>query len=153
MTYAGFLLLFLVPPILVLALLARRRITSRWSWGVLAVMGLAVIYTGPWDHFIIEQGVWSYPPGRVLGPAIGNVPIEEYAFFLLQVLLTGLVLLMLTEQTAAPRPPESKARVRGFPRQLQKRSPGRRHLGQTPVGADRTRPESTQPATALIDEH
>jgi len=67
------------------------------------VMALAVVYTGPWDHFIIEQGVWSYPPGRVIGPTIGNVPIEEYCFFLLQVTFTGLVLLALTGR----RPPQT----------------------------------------------
>ncbi|CAA9291064.1 MAG: hypothetical protein AVDCRST_MAG77-4730 [uncultured Chloroflexi bacterium] len=101
MTYAIFLLLFLVPPIVVLAWWQRRRITRTWMVGVAAVMGLAVVYTGPWDHFIIEQGVWSYPPGRIIGPTIGKVPIEEYGFFLLQVTFTGLVLLTLSGR--APR--------------------------------------------------
>lgn len=97
MTYRGFLLLFLVPPTLLLAVAMRRRISRRWIGGVLSVMLLAVVYTGPWDHYIIEQGVWSYPPGRVLGITIGLVPIEEYAFYLLQVLLTGLVLLAVCQ--------------------------------------------------------
>ncbi len=104
MTYAGFLLTFLVPPIVLMAWWQRRRITRTWVAGVLAVMALAVVYTGPWDHFIIEQGVWSYPPGRVIGPTIGNVPIEEYCFFLLQVTFTGLVLLALTGRRP-PQPP------------------------------------------------
>jgi lycopene cyclase domain-containing protein len=101
LTYAQFLLVCVVPPIVVLAIWLRRRMSRRWALGVAAVCALAVAYTGPWDHFIIEQGVWSYPPGRVLGPTIGNVPVEEYAFFLLQVTLTSLGLLAFTGR----RPP------------------------------------------------
>ena len=63
-------------------------------------MLLAVTYTGPWDHYIIEQGVWSYPPGRIIGPTIGNVPLEEYCFMILQVTLTALVLLALQPRTS-----------------------------------------------------
>jgi lycopene cyclase domain-containing protein len=101
MTYAAFLLWFLVLPIVALLAILWRRITRPWVGGILAVMVLAVVYTGPWDHFIIEQGVWSYPPGRIAGPAIGLVPLEEYAFYLLQVLFTGLVLLAMTRRRAA----------------------------------------------------
>jgi lycopene cyclase domain-containing protein len=103
MTYAAFLFWFLVLPILALLVVLRRRVTRGWLWGVLAVMALAVAYTGPWDHFIIEQGVWSYPPGRIAGPTIGLVPLEEYAFYLLQVLFGGLVLLALTRRPAESR--------------------------------------------------
>ena len=95
MTYAGFLLVFLVVPIVGLAVWLRRRMTRTWLLGVGVLWVVAVTYTGPWDHFIIEQGVWSYPPGRIIGPTIGNVPLEEYCFMVLQVTLTGLVLLAL----------------------------------------------------------
>ena len=50
---------------------------------------LAVVYTTPWDNYLVWKGVWSYPPDRVLG-LIGYVPYEEYAFFILQSLLAGL---------------------------------------------------------------
>jgi lycopene beta-cyclase len=121
MTYAGFLLAFLVPPIVALAWWQRRRLDRRWWAGVCAVMALAVTYTGPWDHFIIEQGVWSYPPGRVIGITLGNVPVEEYAFMVLQVTFTGLVLLALTGRPAAPLSP----------------APGRRDAGTPPGAPDR----------------
>jgi lycopene cyclase domain-containing protein len=103
MTYAAFLLLFLVPPIVALAVAVRRRVTHLWALGVLGLMALALLYTGPWDHLIIAQGVWSYPPGAVLGPRLGLVPLEEYVFYLLQVLLTGLTPLVFVPR--APQPP------------------------------------------------
>ncbi len=103
MTYGMFLLVFLVPPIVVLAVAFRKRITRLWSISVLGLMALALLYTGPWDHFIIAQGVWSYPPGAVLGPRIGLVPLEEYTFYLLQVLLTSLVLMAFVRR----RPPHA----------------------------------------------
>jgi lycopene cyclase domain-containing protein len=88
-TYAAFLALFLLPPIAVLAVVRRPGRRLLLALGVTAL--LAVVYTGPWDAAIIAAGVWSYPPGRVIGPAIGGVPIEEYAFFVLQTVMTGLL--------------------------------------------------------------
>jgi len=38
----------------------------------------------------VAKEIWTYPPGRVLA-TIGYVPVEEYAFFLLQPVLTGLL--------------------------------------------------------------
>jgi lycopene cyclase domain-containing protein len=105
MTYGAFLLLFLVLPILALAVALRRRMTRAWRWSVGAVALIAVLYTTPWDNFIVAQGVWSYPSERVLGVTLGFVPLEEYVFFVLQVLLTGLVLLALTGRPVAPLPP------------------------------------------------
>jgi lycopene beta-cyclase len=88
-TYAAFLALFLLPPIALLVLL--RRPDRRLLLALTATAVMAVVYTGPWDAAIIAEGVWSYPPGRVIGPTIGGVPIEEYAFFVLQTVMTGLL--------------------------------------------------------------
>jgi lycopene cyclase domain-containing protein len=97
-TYAAFLALFLLPPIALLAIL--RRPDRRLLVALAVTSTVAVVYTGPWDAAIIAEGVWSYPPGRVVGPSIGGVPIEEYAFFVLQTVMTGL----LTALCLARRP-------------------------------------------------
>jgi lycopene cyclase domain-containing protein len=97
-TYAAFLALFLVPPIALLTLRVRPGRRLLGALGVTAL--LAVVYTGPWDAAIIAEGVWSYPPGRVIGPTVGGVPLEEYAFFVLQTAMTGL----LTALCSAKRP-------------------------------------------------
>jgi len=51
---------------------------------------IALLYTAPWDNYLIAIGAWTYPPDAVIG-AIGLVPIEEYCFFVLQPLATGLL--------------------------------------------------------------
>jgi lycopene cyclase domain-containing protein len=92
MTYLTFHLLFILPPILVLARTVPRPLPSgdRWGWSSLAMMALvALVYTTPWDIHMVNQGVWGYERDNVLG-TIGGVPIEEYLFFMLQPLLTGL---------------------------------------------------------------
>ncbi|PZS10278.1 MAG: lycopene cyclase domain-containing protein [Chloroflexi bacterium] len=90
-TYAFFLILFLCLPLILLTVWLRHALRPRLLilLGVLALV--AVVYTGPWDNAIIENGVWSYGNGRVFGLLIGRVPVEEYAFYVLQVCLTGLL--------------------------------------------------------------
>ena len=98
MTYLQFLLLFLFPPILTLAIRLRRHALSSlalplvWRW-LLAVALIAFVYTTPWDNYLVYRGVWMYGSERVLG-TIGYVPIEEYIFFLLQSIFTGLTLVL-----------------------------------------------------------
>ncbi len=69
---------------------------------------LAVAYTTPWDNYLVYRGVWTYPESAVLG-TIGFVPIEEYAFFVIQTLIAGLFYLILRshgrpESPLAPMP-------------------------------------------------
>src|SRR5687767_14987082 len=90
MTYGQFLLLFLVPPLLAMIALTWN-IAGRREWLALAgVMALALLYTTPWDNYLVIRGVWSFDDDRVLGVFFWRVPLEEYLFYLLQVLVTGL---------------------------------------------------------------
>lgn len=115
MTYFGFLGIFVVLPILLLWLIAlidhRRGVTlptplRSWaSWiAVAAHVVIAVVYTTPWDNYLVATKVWWYDPALVTGFVIGYVPIEEYTFFVLQVLLTGAWLLMLARHTPVVEP-------------------------------------------------
>jgi lycopene cyclase domain-containing protein len=56
---------------------------------------VALIYTTPWDNYLVATGVWYYNPELVTGIVIGWVPIEEYTFFILQPILTGLWLFFM----------------------------------------------------------
>jgi lycopene beta-cyclase len=106
MTYFGFLACFLGVPLLILTWAtwrdARRRVTLPETWAapapwavLLAHIALAVIYTTPWDNYLVANRVWYYDPARVTGVTLGWVPIEEYTFFVVQTLLTGMWLLWL----------------------------------------------------------
>jgi lycopene cyclase domain-containing protein len=109
MTYFGFLLRFLIIPILLLMALtifdrsrgrnlpASLRLLSPWiAIGVHVV--IAVVYTTPWDNYLVATGVWWYNPALVTGITLGWVPLEEYTFFVLQTILTGLWLLWLARR-------------------------------------------------------
>jgi lycopene cyclase domain-containing protein len=61
---------------------------------------VAMLYTAPWDNLIVMLGVWSYGPHRILGVVLGHVPLEEYIFYVLQVILTGLVTVRLLQHRA-----------------------------------------------------
>ena len=54
--------------------------------GALAAVALA--WTAPWDEHLVRTGVWAYGPDRVLATA-GSVPVEEYAFVVLLVVLVA----------------------------------------------------------------
>jgi lycopene beta-cyclase len=91
-TYLQFHFLFLFPPILALIAMAPRirgRLGRRGFLPLLALPPIALLYTTPWDNYLVWRGIWWYGPDRVVG-TIGYVPVEEYLFFLLQPILTGL---------------------------------------------------------------
>lgn len=124
MTYAGFLAHFIVVPVVLLGGLAwweaRRRgdlpahLGGAPAWAIITVhVVIAVAYTTPWDNYLVATGVWWYDEGLVAGPTIGWVPLEEYAFFVLQSVLVGLLLLALARRVSPdPRPAERHRRAR-----------------------------------------
>lgn len=97
MTYLQFHFVFTLPALLVLKAVSPRvqsRDARKALLSLVTICVIAFVYTTPWDNYLVETGVWGYGPGRVLG-TIGHVPIEEYLFFVLQPLLTGLWLYRL----------------------------------------------------------
>ena len=86
MTYFGFLLRFLVIPILVFLAITYRDYKNnipspgfrngRAVWmGIAVHVLLAVVYTTPWDNYLVATGVWYYNPELVTGIVLGYVPI------------------------------------------------------------------------------
>jgi lycopene cyclase domain-containing protein len=101
MTYFGFLLRFLFLPILIVLIITLwddkrgKQISGfrngRAVWTAIGIhVLLAVIYTTPWDNYLVATGVWYYNPDLVTGIVFGYVPIEEYTFFIVETLLAGL---------------------------------------------------------------
>ncbi|PID85553.1 MAG: beta-cyclase [Chloroflexi bacterium] len=110
MTYFGFLASFVGTPIIILLILAwqdkkrgigfPKRFNSYSPWLVLLLhIAIAVVYTTPWDNYLVATRVWWYDPSLVTGIVIGWVPIEEYTFFIAQTIMTGLWLLFWMRRT------------------------------------------------------
>jgi len=122
MTYFGVLLRFIGPPLVVLiaiALYDRRRPLARTfqTWPPSAILWghvlVALVYTTPWDNYLVANRIWWYDPSLVTGVTIGWVPIEEYTFFVVQTLMTGLwILLWMRRLPVAERSFEPRTRAR-----------------------------------------
>jgi lycopene beta-cyclase len=113
MTYFGFLLRFLVIPILIFLAITywdsrnNKQIYGfrggRAVWiGIAIHVLLAVAYTTPWDNYLVATGVWYYNPDLVTGVVLGYVPIEEYTFFVLETILSGLWWWFLAKRLLTP---------------------------------------------------
>lgn len=127
MTYFGILLTFVLPPLVLLAVfvpgadwraLFKRPRQINWApyAALLVHVLIALTYTTPWDNYLVANRVWWYDPALVTGITLGWVPIEEYTFFILQTLLTGLWTLALLRlpqsDRAAALPAPAAARLR-----------------------------------------
>ncbi len=124
MTYFGFLIRFIGVPLLILAALTEwdktrgRRVRpglgSMPGWFMVAAHIIAaVVWTTPWDNYLVATGVWFYDPALVTGITLGWVPIEEYTFFVVLTLLTGLWVLWLARHLpSAPQPVPQRPRLR-----------------------------------------
>ena len=114
MTYFSFLLRFLFIPILIFLAITvwdnknNKQITGfrngrAVSIGIAIHVLLAVIYTTPWDNYLVATGVWYYNPELVTGFVIGYVPIEEYTFFVVETILAGLWWSFLARRISIPQ--------------------------------------------------
>jgi len=110
MTYARFLGLFVVLPILFLAVRYRRTFTRR-EMSALGIL-MIVVYTAtiPWDNLAVKWGLWHFRPDLIWGITVGYLPLEEYLFFGLQTLLVGLwVFVRLRRVSLVPSAREAQA--------------------------------------------
>jgi lycopene cyclase domain-containing protein len=84
MTYLRFHLIFNLPLLIVLPALSGQQ---SWTGGEFEAMGLVLlavmIFTAPWDNLAAKWGIWGFPREKY-SLRLGYLPIEEYAFFLLQ---------------------------------------------------------------------
>ncbi|HCY57790.1 MAG TPA: carotenoid biosynthesis protein, partial [Opitutae bacterium] len=96
MNYFEFLMVFVGVPLVIILLIAFRKgkLTQFNISGILVLSLIALVYTTPWDNYLIFRGVWTYPPDAVVGK-LGYVPLEEYGFMILQTWLAGVIFALL----------------------------------------------------------
>ena len=125
MTYFGFLAYYLCIPIAILGAVAwwdgrhgRTMPAVLGSWSPYAAIAahaiVALVYTTPWDNYLVATRVWWYRPELVTGVVFGWVPIEEYTFFILQPIFTGLWFIFLARRLPVPTVPLASGSHRWF---------------------------------------
>ena len=90
MTYARLLAALLLPLLLWAALRAWPRLQRRHHLLLAALSVVVLVWTSPWDNAAVAMGLWGFDSERVSGIFLGRLPIEEYAFFLLQTWIVSL---------------------------------------------------------------
>ena len=102
LTYFTFLLFFIGFPMLFQSIFYIKRYLNAEEFqknrfrkvftAIISLIVIAVIYTTPWDNYLVQNEIWYYQSTKVLGITFGYVPIEEYAFFIIQTIFSGLLL-------------------------------------------------------------
>ncbi|MEM9444876.1 MAG: lycopene cyclase domain-containing protein [Verrucomicrobiota bacterium] len=117
MTYLTFLLVFILPLILAayfLCRLEKKPNIPLIKSGMITLSFIALLYTSPWDNYLVASNVWGYGDERVIDSMIiGFVPIEEYMFMFLQPIATGLFLQYFVSQNRVSLEPLTKELNRG----------------------------------------
>lgn len=98
-TYVEFHALFVVPALAVLVgavgLRSRRTASDVRPLAVAVIALVAMLYTAPWDNYLILRGVWSYGTDSVAA-VVWHAPVEEYLFILLQPMVAALWLHLIS---------------------------------------------------------
>ena len=110
MKYSRFLLVFVLPVVLISGVLALPRMTKREWFAVITLPILAVVWTTPWDNYLVASGVWRYNPKKVWNVILGYVPLEEYLFFVLQTWAVAFPSILILRQMSAGRPVQGTRR-------------------------------------------
>jgi len=113
LTYPQFHAVFVFP---VFTALAVATVIGRYGkqsvvrpFAVVAVTLIALVYTVPWDNYLIQRGVWWYGEGRVT-TVLWHAPLSEYVFILAVPILGALWLHHLSMVFSPPERPISVSR-------------------------------------------
>lgn len=91
MTYFRFHLVFNVPVLLVLSVLAWwQGWSSVHSITLASLLVIVVAVTTPWDSAAVRYGIWDFPNERIWR-RLFLLPVEEYAFFCIQTIQVSLL--------------------------------------------------------------
>ena len=96
MTYTLILLIFGLLPLGVLWLAAPWTI-RRYRGSLLTIVILIFLVSVPWELIAVGR-IWFYSPTVIWGIRVLNLPIEEFAFFVIDGLLVGTLALWLDER-------------------------------------------------------
>ncbi|EME38955.1 hypothetical protein DOTSEDRAFT_75605 [Dothistroma septosporum NZE10] len=95
--YALVHLTYTIPPAILLTALYYPLLTRLDLYRIAFLVTIAVVATIPWDSYLIQTNVWSYPPNVIIGPKLYHIPLEEVFFFVIQTYNTTLLYLITSK--------------------------------------------------------
>ncbi|EGD87670.1 hypothetical protein H112_04137 [Trichophyton rubrum D6] len=87
-----------IPPALLLTILYKPFFTRLEVYKIVFLCTIAVIWTTPWDSYLIRTRIWSYPADSVIGYTIFRIPLEEAFFFIIQTYNTSLIYILFNKR-------------------------------------------------------
>jgi lycopene cyclase domain-containing protein len=96
MTYTLILLVFGLLPLGVLWL-AAPWILQRYKGSLLTIVILILLVSVPWEMIAVGR-IWYYSPTVIIGVRVLGLPLEEFAFFIVDGLLVGTLAIFLDEK-------------------------------------------------------
>lgn len=94
--YMTWLATYVALPLAVLWMI-RPRLAWEHKFTLLACAGVSLLVNVPLDWFAIPRGIWTFPPGSLVGAYFLGIPLEEYMFMCLLAMLVSTIALMLRE--------------------------------------------------------
>lgn len=102
MNYLTFHLVFNLPFLLILLFLNRsNQLFTDHFLAAAVVLLIVVVFTSPWDNYAVFRGIWGFPRHKYLF-RVGWLPVEEYAFFLIQSVQVMLLVVWLVSLHPQP---------------------------------------------------
>ncbi|KAI1755909.1 hypothetical protein F4782DRAFT_538305 [Xylaria castorea] len=95
--YAFVHLKYTIPLAGALTAILRPLLTRVDLYKTLVLVVVAFFATLPWDSYLIQQGIWTYPPDAILGPRLFGIPAEELFFFIIQTYITTLLYILFNK--------------------------------------------------------
>lgn len=112
MTYWLYHLIFTLPVIGLLLFVVRQRLRLAHWICLVAVAAIAFLFTTPWDNYAVYLGIWGFGEGVSIGYPwggratdtvwLGHIPLEEYAFFIIETVLVCLVAVFFLKSSPGP---------------------------------------------------
>ncbi|EFQ99083.1 phytoene synthase [Nannizzia gypsea CBS 118893] len=91
-----------LPPALLLTILYKPFFTRLEVHKIVLLCTIAVVWTIPWDSYLIRTRIWSYPADSVLGQTLFQIPLEEVFFFIIQTYNTSLLYIIFNKRLVLP---------------------------------------------------
>ncbi|KAI0551365.1 hypothetical protein F4679DRAFT_136364 [Xylaria curta] len=95
--YAFVHLKYTIPLAGVLTLILRPLLTRVDVYKTSFLIVVAFFATLPWDSYLIQRGVWTYPPDAIVGLRLFGIPAEELFFFIIQTYITTLLYILFNK--------------------------------------------------------
>ncbi len=82
--------MFNLPLIAILLWAGRKRLTATHVKWIGVVCAIVVAFSFPWDSWAVARRIWEFDETKVWF-RIGNLPVEEVLFFLLETIVVSLI--------------------------------------------------------------